>query len=196
MVRPNTVTNDVFAFMGLSPTNVSKWITRATSNANSSITIFTNMKAPYWVRIVRSTNTFTGYVSSNGVAWTQTASLSITMSSNALAGLVVCSGTSNTLNTAVFDNVTVTNGSGVLFQPKLLKSLVPSIAQLESFSIDGGTADFTISGDEGSKWLLEESDDLITWTPVETVTLIGGSVSHSQGDETRPARFFRLVQVP
>ena len=196
MVRPNTVTNNVFAFMGLSPTNVSKWITRGTSNANSSTTIFANMKAPYWVRLVRSTNTFTGYVSSNGVAWTQAASLNITMATNALAGLVVCSGASGTLNTSVFDNVTVTNNSGVLFQPRLAPALLMASAQMESFNVGGGTANFAISGDDGSRWQLEESDDLVTWTPAETVTLIGGSVQQAQGDDARPARFFRLVQVP
>lgn len=195
MVRQDTTVNAVFAFMGLSPTNQSKWITRTTKNANSSTTSFTNMASPYWVRIVRSTNTFTGYVSSNGVAWTQTASLSITMTTNVLAGLVVSSGASGTLNKSVFDNVTVTNSSGVLFQPLLVNNLVPAFAQLESFSVGAGTANFTISGDAGSEWLLEESDDLVNWTPVETVNLIGGSVDQSQSDDARPARYFRLVQT-
>ena len=109
---------------------------------------------------------------------------------------MVASGTSNTLNTAVFDNVTVTNSSGVLFQPKLVQPPVIASAQLESFNVGGGTANFTISGDSGSKWLLEESDDLLNWTPVETVNLNGGSVDQSQSDDARPARFFRLIQAP
>ena len=107
---------------------------------------------------------------------------------------MVCSGSGSTLNTSVFDNVTVTNGSGTLFQPNLTNLPVTASAQLQSFNVGEGMANFTINGDDGSEWLLEESDNLVNRTPVETVTLIDGDVSQMQSDDARPARFFRLVQ--
>ena len=197
MVRSGTTNGSVFAFMGLTATNSAKWIYRTKTNAVSSITTFTNMPLPYWVRLVRATNTFTGYVSSNGTAWVQSASVTLTnLTTNALVGLVVSSGVSNVTDTAVFNSVTVTNGGVLVYQPLLVPQLAPpAYAELDSLTVSYGTANFTISGDEGSVWQIEESDDLVNWTPVETVTLIGGSVSQTQSDDMQPARFYRLVQV-
>ena len=196
MIRPDTNAGSVFAFLGLSPTNNAKWLYRTASNTVSSATTFTNMPAPYWVQIIRGTNTFTSYVSSNGTAWVQAASVTITnMATNVLVGLAVSAGTSNTLNTAVFNNVVVTNNGAILFQPEVIGAPAAASARLASFSINGGRESFTISGDEGSRWRLEASDDLGNWTAVETVTLIGGSVEQSQPHDSRPARFYRLVQT-
>jgi regulation of enolase protein 1 (concanavalin A-like superfamily) len=194
MIRQDTNANSLFAFMGLTPTNQAKWISRTSSHGNVSTTTFANPPAPYWVRIVRNTNTFTGYVSGDGVTWTQTVSLSLTMNSNVLAGLVVSSGASGTLNTAVFDNVTLTNNSGgSLFHSN---SLLQASAQMKSFNVGAGTADFTIVGANDTLWELQESSDMITWTTLDTINLIGGSVDHAQGDDARPVRFFRLVLAP
>ncbi len=196
MVRQNTNVGAVFAFMGMTPTNSAKWIYRSTVNGASSSTTFKNLPLPYWVRLVRSTNTFTGYVSSNGVSWVESASVNITsMASNALAGLVVSTGASNILNTAIFDNVTVTNGGVLIYQPQILPGPAPAVAGMGSFVVESGNANFTITGDDGSMWQIEESDDLINWTPIETVTLIGGSVIQSQANIASPAQFYRLVQV-
>ena len=197
MVRSGTNAGAVFAFMGLTSTNSAKWIYRSTSNSISSSTTFTNLPLPYWVRLVRSTNTFTGFVSSNGTAWVQSASVTLTnLATNALVGLAVSSGVSNVLDEAVFNSVTVTNGGVLYYQPLLIpQPAPPAYAYLDSFTVGYGTANFTITGDEGSVWRIESSDDLVNWTTVETVTLIGGSVSQTQSDNARPARYFRLVQV-
>ena len=197
MVRSSTNAGAVFAFMGMTPANSAEWVCRTATNAISSSTTFTNLPLPYWVRLIWSTNTFTGYVSSNGMSWVQSASVTLTnLAANALVGLVASSGLSNVLDEAVYDNVTVTNGGVLYYQPLIVaKPAPPAYASLESFAIGYGTASFTITGDEGSVWRIEDSDDLMKWTTVETVTLIGGSVSQTQCDDARPARYFRLVQV-
>lgn len=194
MIRQDTTANSLFAFMGLSPTNQAKWISRTSTHGNCSTTTFTGFAAPYWVRIVRDTNTFTGYVSADGSSWTQTVGVSITMATNALAGLVVSSGASGTLNTAAFDNVTITNNSGEVFFKSNL--LLQASAQMESFSVGGGTANFTIIGTNDTSWQLQESNDLMTWSPLEIINLIGGNVGQAQDDDARPSRFFRLVPAP
>ena len=154
------------------------------------------MPLPYWVRLVRNTNTFTGYVSSNGVTWVQSASVTITgMTSNALAGLAVCTGASNVVSTAVFENVTVTNSGVEVYQPQNTPETPSTPASFSGVISQADNANFTITGDDGSMWEIEASDDLVNWTPVETVTLIGGSVIQSQANDASPMEFYRLMQV-
>jgi len=63
---------------------------------------------PYWVRLVRSNDTFSGYCSPDGQAWTQVGTnVTISMSQALVAGLAVCSHTTNASSTAVFDNVSL-----------------------------------------------------------------------------------------
>ena len=63
---------------------------------------------PYWVKLVRSGNTVTGYASPDGLNWTQIgASLTITMAQNVYIGLAVSSQTNATLETATFDSVSI-----------------------------------------------------------------------------------------
>src|SRR6266566_7714986 len=75
---------------------------------------WTSTTLPYWLKVVRSGNTFSSYTSPNGVNWTQLGSSpTITMATNVEVGLAVASGSSSTLATATFDNVSVTaTGSG------------------------------------------------------------------------------------
>jgi len=63
----------------------------STSQANTS-----GIVAPYWVKVVRSGNTFSAYSSPNGTTWTQLGtSQTITMSSSVYIGLVETSHNSN-----------------------------------------------------------------------------------------------------
>ena len=64
---------------------------------------------PEWLELVRTGNTFTGYVSSDGTNWTQLASTTISMAQAAYVGLAV-SGNAY-LKTGTFDNVTVVQGT-------------------------------------------------------------------------------------
>ena len=59
------------------------------------------------MRLVRTSSTFDGYQSTDGTNWLQVNSRSITMATNIYVGLAVASGSSSTLSTATFTNVTV-----------------------------------------------------------------------------------------
>jgi regulation of enolase protein 1 (concanavalin A-like superfamily) len=64
---------------------------------------------PYWVKLVRSANNFTGYVSSDGVNWVQIGSTqTISMASSVYIGLAVSANNNNAVATATFDNVSIT----------------------------------------------------------------------------------------
>jgi hypothetical protein len=63
---------------------------------------------PEWLKLNRTGNVFTGYVSPDGMNWTVLNSVSITMSNTLLVGFAVCSRNNGWLDTGVFDNVSVT----------------------------------------------------------------------------------------
>jgi hypothetical protein len=65
-------------------------------------------RAPYWVRVRRVGNVFTGYVSADGQNWRQQgSSATIAMGSTVYAGLAVTSHRDGTLATAAFSNVRI-----------------------------------------------------------------------------------------
>ncbi len=63
---------------------------------------------PYWLKLVRAGNTFTGSYSTNGTNWTTVYSVTPTniMSTTLDVGLSLASGSDTTLSSATFDNVT------------------------------------------------------------------------------------------
>jgi hypothetical protein len=71
---------------------------------------------PAYLKLVRSSNTFTGYYSTDGSTWTQVGSGTSTFgNSNVYIGLVVSSHQpgSNNRNTATYDNVAFSQGSAL-----------------------------------------------------------------------------------
>ena len=65
---------------------------------------------PYWVKVSRSGNTFSSYVSPDGVTWTELGtSQTITMGQTVDVGLAVTSGSTTALATVTFDNVSSTS---------------------------------------------------------------------------------------
>ena len=64
---------------------------------------------PYWVKLVRSGNSFSSYASPDGIQWTQLGSSQIIpMAANVYVGLAANSGSASAQATATFDNVTMT----------------------------------------------------------------------------------------
>jgi len=109
MIRESLATNSVEASVLLTPTNGVALQIRPTTGA-ASINVSGWVKGPqppYWVKLVRSGSTFTGYSSADGVTWTQVATTNVTMATSATAGLAVTSHDNTKLNTATFDNVSI-----------------------------------------------------------------------------------------
>ncbi len=75
----------------------------------STVTTGTNGAAPYWVRVTRSGDNFTGYSSPDGVNWTQCGPV-VTITNfvgSAYCGLAVTAHTTNTPGVASFDQVAI-----------------------------------------------------------------------------------------
>jgi hypothetical protein len=81
--------------------------TGANGSGSGSVAV-TNLALPQWLKLNRTGNVFAGSVSTNGTNWTVINSRTITMSNTLLVGFAVCSRNNGYLDTATFDNVSVT----------------------------------------------------------------------------------------
>lgn len=98
------------------------------------------LAAPYWVRLTRSGNTITGYSSPDGNTWTEQGSINLPLDPVVDVGLVVTSGNNNFLNTATFDNVTLSGTTSPLPIPLAewkLDETVGSVANDSVGNFDG-----------------------------------------------------------
>ena len=64
--------------------------------------------APQWIRLVRSGNTFTGYYSANGTAWTLMGSATVAMTAQVYIGLALTSHNPRLRTSATFTDVALT----------------------------------------------------------------------------------------
>lgn len=109
MIRGGTAPNAPFVDVVLTPGRGYRMQYRTSTGASADqVGGASGPTAPYWVRLVRSGDSFTGYTSADGVTWIQigTSSITIPMGSSALQGLVVAAHNNSLLSTATFDNVT------------------------------------------------------------------------------------------
>ena len=86
-----------------------QWRAEADAASDSSRTL-TDIAPPYYVRIVREGNTFTGYLSADGENWQQqgTDAVDVTMSDPVLIGLALTSHNADQATGAVFSDISTT----------------------------------------------------------------------------------------
>jgi len=76
-----------------------------TGGGSSQAAMVGGAAAPYWVRLTRAGNTFTGFMSPDGVNWTQVGSVTVSMPATVFGGLAVLSHNTQALNVSTFDNL-------------------------------------------------------------------------------------------
>jgi hypothetical protein len=106
MIRESLNANAANTFIAVTPGNGVTWQARSSTGGATVNSTTASLVAPYWVKLVRSGNTFTGYRSPDGVTWTPQGTNTFTMASTAYVGLALTSHNNSTLCTATFDNVT------------------------------------------------------------------------------------------
>jgi regulation of enolase protein 1 (concanavalin A-like superfamily) len=111
MIRETLNANSTHAFMAYqpypSPFTYMYWRSGPGTNTASASAAITAL--PYWVKLVRSGNNFSGFISPDGVTWTQVGSTqTISMAQNVYIGLALSADNTSALATATFDNVSVT----------------------------------------------------------------------------------------
>ncbi len=106
MIRETLNANSAFAFMLMRSVTGSSYHYRTSTGAEAAHTENTSPSTPYWVKVVRSGSTLSGYISSDGSSWTQVGGdQTISMNTDVYFGLAVTSHDDSTLCTAIFDNV-------------------------------------------------------------------------------------------
>lgn len=108
MMRDTLANNARMAALTVTGTGAYKWQRRTSTGGSVTTTNSSSGTVPnIWIRLVRSGNTITASKSTNGTSWTTISSATVTMASNCYVGLAVASGSTTTLNTSVFNNLTV-----------------------------------------------------------------------------------------
>jgi hypothetical protein len=117
MIRANTGANSRHVSMIVTPrdasgnTNGIGFTVRSADGSSTTETSPNTFSAPYWVRVVKTGNSFSGYASPDGNTWTQIGNaVTVTFPSNGgiyYAGLVQTSGNAGSpiFNTSVYSNV-------------------------------------------------------------------------------------------
>ena len=109
-MRESLALGSKHAFVMCDGTTNNYMIYRSATGGNGTSSGTTNITGvmPEWLKLNRAGNQFTGSVSLDGTNWSALNSASITMSNTLLVGFAVCSRNNGFLDTAVFDNVSVT----------------------------------------------------------------------------------------
>jgi hypothetical protein len=117
MLRETTTSSSKYVGLYLTTSNGISMQYRSGTGSNAvDLARATGLVAPYWVRLVRAGDTFTGYRAQFGTNWTQVGSIAFTMSTNQMAGLAVCSHDNTRLNSSAFANVSIiadSDGDGI-----------------------------------------------------------------------------------
>jgi hypothetical protein len=107
MFRETLGAGSTFVDMVITPGNGAAFQYRPTTSASAVHVAGPVVTAPYWVRLVRQGNIFTGSISMDGITWTSVGSATVPMAANIYVGLPVTAHDNGLLSTAVFDNVSV-----------------------------------------------------------------------------------------
>jgi uncharacterized repeat protein (TIGR03806 family) len=145
MIRQSLTAGSKHAFMAITPGNGAAFQRRTSTGGSSTHTAGTSVTAPYWVRLSRSGNTFTGYQSADGQAWSPVGSISISMPAEVNVGLAVTSHDNSQVCTATFSQVSLT-GPNVNTPPTI--SVIAD--QTTDEDMDAGPIGFTVGDAESS----------------------------------------------
>jgi len=116
MIRQSTDAGSMYAFMPITPGGSSGGngasfqyrLTNGGSAANNDNT-GSVVGAPYWVKLERKGNAFSGFISPDGATWTQLGTAqTIPMTGPVLIGLALCSHNASVATAAEFSNVAIT----------------------------------------------------------------------------------------
>jgi endoglucanase Acf2/chitodextrinase len=144
MMRATLGANSANAFTAVTAANGTAFQRRTSAGASSSHTGGPAGTAPHWVRLVRSGNLFSGYVSSNGSQWTLVGTQSIAMPATVYVGLAHTSHRSGVLGLATFAQVDVRAGAVADDQPPT----APGAAVATQITASGARLDWAASTDD------------------------------------------------
>jgi len=180
----------------------------STGGSTTNVASVSSITLPYWVKLVRSGNSFSGYSSADGVNWTQAGSTqTISMAQNVYIGLAVTSNNNSALDTASFDNVSINTSTAT---PSVITSvsviagpvISSALAGVGSQAVISGTGFGTTQGNS-QVFLKDSSVTINSWSSTSiTITIpltatsgyLVVSVAPSMNDSN--AVYFTVAQIP
>jgi glucuronoarabinoxylan endo-1,4-beta-xylanase len=146
MIRQSLTAGSAHAMIVVTPGNGASFQWRSTTGGSMSQSQVGGVSAAYWVKMVRTGNSFRGYISADGGAWTQVGTAqTISMVGAVYVGLPVTAHNNTALCTATFDNVWTTAPAG-LWQHQD----IGAVGQAGSAS--QSSSPFTVSGAGADIW--------------------------------------------
>lgn len=149
MIRASLAPNSANVAMVLSPSQRCSFQVRSATGAITDVTLGPWVTPPYWVKLTRVGNTFTGYVSPDGLAWTLVGSRELALPAQVYAGFAACSHQAGTLMAADFSGADI-NGSSV-------PPAAPTDLRSSDLTYDGVTLNWTDNSDT------EDRFDIWAW---------------------------------
>lgn len=137
MMRETDDPGSKHVMMVLTPGNGSSFQRRTvTGGPSDHSTPNDHLTAPYWVKLIRDGNTFSGYNSVNGRNWTKVNEISFNMTDSIYIGLSVTSHNACVLNTTLFEHVVITSNIDTVL-PFPSNDATLSDLKVNGFTIDG-----------------------------------------------------------
>ncbi len=165
MIRNSLANNDAYALECVTPGNGTSFQYRTTSGGSAADgKDTTGPAAPYWVKLVRNGNIFTGYRSADGVTWTEDSSTTITMGSTVYIGLETDSHDNSLLDTATIDHVSLF--AAVNDSLNVNPGIAGSVNVLANDSVPSGGTLTVTSFTQGSKGsVVNSGNGVLKYTP-------------------------------
>jgi subtilisin family serine protease/regulation of enolase protein 1 (concanavalin A-like superfamily) len=107
MIRESLAANAAHVLLSVRPAGGLEFMTRRVAAGTTSFIAGGTRPAPVWLRLQRRGATFLATVSSDGQVWTSVGVTSVALPAAVTIGFVVSSHTTTSLNSAVFDRISV-----------------------------------------------------------------------------------------
>ena len=105
MFRETLTPGSVHVILDMQPDGSIEFMSRQTTGAEVTYLSGDTQLFPAWLRLVRSGSMFSAAASADGVTWRAVGTLTLSMATNAYAGLAVTSHVTSSPTTAAYDNV-------------------------------------------------------------------------------------------
>jgi hypothetical protein len=106
MIRNGTTSNAAEVSMLIQPDKTADFQARATAGA-ATTSKQVDSTSDEWVKLVRSGNTFSGYISTNGITWVLVETTTVSMNTVIDIGLAVTAHNNSTTSKATFSNIAI-----------------------------------------------------------------------------------------
>lgn len=183
MFRESLAAGARHVFLALTPANGVTFQYRTTPGDVCSYNSTPSLTAPYWVKLVRANNVFTGYSSANGTNWTLVGSVSNAMSSAVQFGLAATAHNAATYNLSTADNVSLVfaNGQPLYATASALIAPADGAHQIVQFTAQA----FAGAGAANA----DTTDDHTGTITAQGENIIGGEVAANAFDENTATKW-------